>query len=117
MNVMLQSLWLSAPRVPFPLRRRLHAPVPLFSARPTSLINTDALPKTTDARRVSINTVRQMFAKGEPIAVLTAHDYPSGLFIDQAKIDICLVGDSLAMVALGHESTVPITVDVCVFSQ
>lgn len=45
----------------------------------------------------------------EKIAVLTAYDYPFALFADHAQIDIVLVGDSLGMVCLGYESTLPVT--------
>ena len=48
---------------------------------------------------------------GEAIACITAYDYPSARLIDQAQIPLILVGDSLGMVVLGHESTVPVTVD------
>lgn len=47
--------------------------------------------------------------------MMTAQDYPSGLVVDQSGIDMCLVGDSLAMVSLGFDSTNPLTVEVCVF--
>lgn len=52
-----------------------------------------------------MTTLRSMYKKGEPIAVMTAHDFPSGHVADAAGIDIVLVGDSLAMVALGMEDT------------
>lgn len=47
----------------------------------------------------------------EPIAMLTAYDYPSAKQAENAGVDIILVGDSLGMVVLGYESTVPVTVD------
>ncbi|CAG8599229.1 9505_t:CDS:2 [Paraglomus occultum] len=62
-------------------------------------------------KKVTINTIRKLYNDNEPITVLTAHDYPSASFVDKAGIDICLVGDSLAMVALGHESTSPVTME------
>lgn len=48
---------------------------------------------------------------GRPITVLTAWDYAIAEIIDQAGIDMILVGDSLAMVALGHATTLPVTLD------
>lgn len=52
-----------------------------------------------------MQTLQNMYKKGEPISVLTAHDFPSGHIADMAGMDIILVGDSLAMVALGMEDT------------
>lgn len=56
-------------------------------------------------KKVTINTLKVMHKKGEPITMLTAHDFPSGHVADQAGMEMVLVGDSLAMVALGMEDT------------
>lgn len=56
-----------------------------------------------------------MYRRKEAISMMTAQDYPSGLVVDQSGIDVCLVGDSLAMVSLGFDSTNPLTVDVCLY--
>jgi 3-methyl-2-oxobutanoate hydroxymethyltransferase len=53
-----------------------------------------------------------MYRRKEAISMMTAQDYPSGLMVDKAGIDVCLVGDSLAMVSLGYDSTNPLTVEV-----
>jgi 3-methyl-2-oxobutanoate hydroxymethyltransferase len=47
----------------------------------------------------------------EPIVMITAYDYPSGRIVDEAGVDLILVGDSAANVVLGHDSTVPATMD------
>lgn len=56
-------------------------------------------------KKVTLNSIRTMYQKGEPITVLTAHDFPSGHVADAAGMEIVLVGDSLAMVAMGMEDT------------
>ncbi|KNG89035.1 putative 3-methyl-2-oxobutanoate hydroxymethyltransferase [Aspergillus nomiae NRRL 13137] len=61
---------------------------------------------SSDSRKkVTIQTLQTMYKKGDPITVLTAHDFPSGHVADAAGMDVVLVGDSLAMVALGMEDT------------
>lgn len=69
----------------------------------------DSSPKPR--KKVTINTLRNMYKKGEPIAMITAHDYPSASLADAAGMDMILVGDSLAMVALGMEDTSEVTLD------
>jgi 3-methyl-2-oxobutanoate hydroxymethyltransferase len=52
-----------------------------------------------------------MKREGRPIVMITAYDHPSGRIVDAAGVDLVLVGDSAANVVLGHESTVPATMD------
>lgn len=60
-------------------------------------------------RKTTILDLQSKKRQGEPITMLTAYDYSGGLLVDQAGIDLILVGDSLGMVMLGLESTVPVT--------
>jgi len=69
-------------------------------------------PKVSEERKkVSIRLIQAMKMRHEPIGMLTAYDYPTALIMDQAGLDIILVGDSLGMVELGYESTLPVTMD------
>lgn len=56
-------------------------------------------------KKTTVKTIKSMYENGEKIAVLTAYDYSTAKYIDEAGADIVLVGDSLANVALGYEST------------
>ena len=60
---------------------------------------------------VTVVDLQRMREQGRPITMLTAYDYPTAKLADQAGIPILLVGDSLGMVVLGYDSTVPVTVD------
>jgi 3-methyl-2-oxobutanoate hydroxymethyltransferase len=60
---------------------------------------------------VTIQKLIRYKQQGRPIVALTAWDYPFAQVIDQAGVDLVLVGDTLAMVALGHETTLPVTMD------
>lgn len=62
-------------------------------------------------QRVTLAHLRQKHRNGEPITMVTAYDYPSSVHLDTAGIDICLVGDSAAMVVHGYDTTLPITLD------
>jgi len=70
-------------------------------------------PSATPAERkpVTVLSLAAMHRRGEPIAMLTAYDYPSARIADEAGIDVLLVGDSLAMVVLGHPDTLAVTMD------
>ena len=61
--------------------------------------------------RVTIKVLEQMKSEGEKISMLTAYDYTFAKIIDEAGIDIILVGDSASNVMAGHETTLPITLD------
>ena len=58
-----------------------------------------------------LSDLAAMKQRGEPIAMVTAYDAPSARLADAAGVDLVLVGDSAAMTMLGHESTVPVTLD------
>ena len=64
-----------------------------------------------ERKKVTIADLHQKKQKGEKITMMTAYDYPTGSLVDQAGIDTILVGDSLGMVMLGYDSTVPVTMD------
>jgi len=61
--------------------------------------------------RVTINQIKEMKEKGEKITMLTAYDYSTAKIVDQAGIPLILVGDSLGMVMLGYETTIPVTME------
>lgn len=61
--------------------------------------------------KITSATLLEKKQKHEPITCLTAYDYPSARLVDEAGIDMVLVGDSLGMVMLGYENTLPVTVE------
>jgi 3-methyl-2-oxobutanoate hydroxymethyltransferase len=62
-------------------------------------------------KKITPPALRQKKERGEPIATLTGYDYPTALALDQAGVDAILVGDSLGMVVLGYENTLPVTME------
>ena len=59
--------------------------------------------------------LREMKRRGDPITMVTAYDAPAARLADEAGVELVLVGDSAAMVMLGHDSTVPVTLDEMIF--
>jgi len=66
---------------------------------------------TQQRPRVTVPRVVEMKARGEKVVMVTAYDTPTARLADEAGVDLILVGDSLAMVALGYESTLPVTME------
>jgi 3-methyl-2-oxobutanoate hydroxymethyltransferase len=62
-------------------------------------------------QKITVATLKEKKLHREPITCLTAYDYASGRLVDEARIDVILVGDSLAMTMLGYENTLTVTVD------
>lgn len=71
--------------------------------------------KLDQVKRVTTYTLREMKAAGVPIAMLTAYDYTSARILDDAGIDVLLVGDSASNVMAGHETTLPITLNHMIY--
>ncbi len=64
-----------------------------------------------EPKKVTLADLQKKKEAGQKITMMTAYDYPTASLVDQAGIDTILVGDSLGMVVLGYESTVPVTMD------
>jgi 3-methyl-2-oxobutanoate hydroxymethyltransferase len=62
-------------------------------------------------QKITTAVIREKKIKGEKIAMLTAYDYATAVAIDESGVDIILVGDSLGMVVLGYDSTLPVTME------
>ena len=69
----------------------------------------------TAAKRITTHVLQAMKERGEKISMLTAYDYSMASVIDDAGIDVILVGDSASNVMAGHETTLPITLDQMIY--
>ncbi|MCC6282308.1 MAG: 3-methyl-2-oxobutanoate hydroxymethyltransferase [Saprospiraceae bacterium] len=70
---------------------------------------------TGEIKRVTTHVIQAMKSRGEKIAMLTAYDFSMARMLDEAGIDILLVGDSASNVMAGHETTLPITLDQMIY--
>jgi 3-methyl-2-oxobutanoate hydroxymethyltransferase len=66
-------------------------------------------------RKVTTHQLREMKNRGEKISMLTAYDYSMAKILDNAGVDVLLVGDSASNVMAGHETTLPITLDQMIY--
>lgn len=89
-------------------------PIPIATARPVAISQCQTRHSSHSPlsaslaeprKKVTINALQTLYNKDEPITMMTAHDFPSAHVADHAGMDMILVGDSLAMVALGMEDT------------
>ena len=73
------------------------------------------LVESKQVKRVTVNTLQQMKETGEKISMLTAYDFTMASIMDEAGVDVMLVGDSASNVIAGHETTLPITLDQLIY--
>jgi len=73
------------------------------------------MPIHKSVRRVTTHVLNEMKLKGEKIAMLTAYDYSIAKILDEAEIDVILVGDSASNVMAGYDTTLPITLDNMIY--
>ena len=66
-------------------------------------------------KRITTNVLQEMKVRGEKISMLTSYDYTLAKIVDDAGIDVILVGDSASNVVAGHETTLPITLDNMIY--
>jgi len=62
-------------------------------------------------KHITTTHLTSMKARGEKVVMVTAYDYPTACLVDEAGVDVVLVGDSLGMVVLGYETTLPVTIE------
>ena len=74
-------------------------------------IATSITPETSTQNRVTLQSLRAMKARREPIVMLTAYDFPTARLVAESGVDVLLVGDSAATTLLGADSTVVVTLD------
>ncbi len=68
-----------------------------------------------EVKRITTHILQEMKQRGEKIAMLTAYDYSMATILDDAGLDVLLVGDSASNVMAGHETTLPITLDQMIY--
>lgn len=82
-----------------------------FDATPVARSKSGAPVERGPSAKVTVPSLLEKKIRRQPISVVTAYDYASARLVDEAELDVVLVGDSLAMVMQGHENTLAITMD------
>jgi 3-methyl-2-oxobutanoate hydroxymethyltransferase len=72
--------------------------------------------QTTKSEKITIPSIRQAKESGDRLVCLTAYDYPTARIVDEAGVEIILVGDSAANVVFGYENTIPVTMEEMLFA-
>lgn len=72
-------------------------------------------PVSKKKKKITTHVLQEMKQKGEKISMLTAYDYSMARIVDEAGIDVVLVGDSASNVMAGHDTTLPITLDQMIY--
>ncbi|EME89516.1 uncharacterized protein MYCFIDRAFT_210116 [Pseudocercospora fijiensis CIRAD86] len=96
------------------IRRRIltsRQPTPLALLTNTRNSSHSASGTSSNRKKTSLQTLKSMYRNHDPITMITAHDFPSAHVAEHAGMDMILVGDSLAMVAMGYEDTSQVTLD------
>ena len=83
--------------------------------KPIHIRNFSTKPQPPLSKKLTTIDIQKFKSSNKPITMCTAYSFPSALHVDRAKIDILLVGDSLAMVEQGYENTLSITVDEMIY--
>lgn len=76
---------------------------------------TETMSVHKETKRITTHTLQEMKQRGEKISMLTAYDYSMATILDDAGLDVLLVGDSASNVMAGHETTLPITLDQMIY--
>jgi 3-methyl-2-oxobutanoate hydroxymethyltransferase len=87
--------------------------LPLYTGNKAPVNHTMSVHK--EVKRITTHILQEMKQRGEKIAMLTAYDYSMATIVDDAGIDVILVGDSASNVMAGHETTLPITLDQMIY--
>ncbi len=78
-------------------------------------MSTEINPVSSSVKKITTHVLQEMKNQGEKISMLTAYDFSMAKIVDEAGVDVILVGDSASNVMAGHETTLPITLDQMVY--